>query len=166
MWLFCRRVYLHWNSRLRNERQGQSTPQRLVEGRWQVCEMATGLRSLFTVVWLRDQLACLSPLTGSTVRKVSCPVCLQEVSRISTKPGMPWERRVIFRIACDWFVTHATFTTKVGVSFVYHMNDDAPEVNGLTPPMLPDSLLPFENKSLGTRLVKLAVSYWWAVDQS
>ena len=23
------------------------------------------------------------------------------------------------------------------MSFVYHMNDDAPEVNGLTPPMLP-----------------------------
>ena len=42
-----------------------------------MCETATGLRALFTSVCLRDQLAHrLSPLTGSTVRKVSCPVCL------------------------------------------------------------------------------------------
>ena len=34
------------------------------------------------------------------------------------------------------------------------MNDDVPEVNGLTPPMLPGSLLPSENESLGTRLVR------------
>ena len=55
-----------------------------------MCATATGLRVLFTSVCLRDQLAHrLSPLTGSTVRKVSCPVCLQEVSRISTKSGMP-----------------------------------------------------------------------------
>ena len=55
-----------------------------------MCETATGLRALFTSVCLWDQLAHrLSPLTGSTVRKVSCPVCLQEVSRISTKSGMP-----------------------------------------------------------------------------
>ena len=38
------------------------------------------------------------------------------------------------------------------MSFVYHMNDDALEVNGLTPPNVTGSLLPSENKSLGTRL--------------
>ena len=53
----------------------------------------------------------------------------------------------------DLYITHATFTTKVGVSFIYHMNDDMPEVNGLTPSMLPGSLLPSENESLGTRLM-------------
>ena len=53
-----------------------------------MCATATGLRVLFTLVCLRDQLAHrLSPLTGSTVRKVSCPVCLQEVSRISSPRG-------------------------------------------------------------------------------
>ena len=37
-----------------------------------MCETATGLRALFTSVCLRDQLTHrLSPLTGSTVRKVS-----------------------------------------------------------------------------------------------
>ena len=42
-----------------------------------MCETATGLRALFTSVCLRDQLAHrLSPLTGSTVRKVSSPACL------------------------------------------------------------------------------------------
>ena len=42
-----------------------------------MCETATGLRALFTSVCLQDQLAHrLSPLTGSTVRKVSCPVLL------------------------------------------------------------------------------------------
>ena len=32
------------------------------------------------------------------------------------------------------------------------MNDDTSESNGLTPSMLPGSLLPFKNDSLGTRL--------------
>ena len=39
-----------------------------------MCERATGLISLFTVVCLPDQLVLrLSPLTGSTVHKVSSP---------------------------------------------------------------------------------------------
>ena len=55
-----------------------------------MCERATGLSLLLTVVCLRDQLVHrMLPLTGSTVRKASCPVCLQEVPRISIKPGMP-----------------------------------------------------------------------------
>ena len=65
-------------------------------------DRATGLSSLFTVVCLQDQLAHLTlPLTGSTVSKVNCLVCLQEVSRILIKLEMPCKRRVMFRIACD-----------------------------------------------------------------
>ena len=35
-----------------------------------------------------------------------------------------------------------TLTSKVGVSFVYHMNDDMLEVDSFFPWMLPGSLLP------------------------
>ena len=39
-----------------------------------------------------------------------------------------------FSTACDGFATGATFTTKVhvGVSFVYNMNDDVPEVDSFS----------------------------------
>ena len=79
-----------------------------------------------SVVGERQLTWCLvTACRGSTVHKV-------EVFRTSVKLEMPWKRRAIFSIARDWFVTHVTFTTKVGVSFVYHMDNDAPEVDSFS----------------------------------
>ena len=131
-------VYLHCraNARIVDSElnaPGPSTFQWLAKGSWQGvreghwsdlavhCGLFAGpARSLFVAAYRID---------GSQGELSWLAV---ELSRTSVKLGMPWKRRVIFSIARDWFVTHATFTTKVGVSFVYHMADDALEVDSFS----------------------------------
>ena len=127
----------------------QCTSQRLANSSWQGVREGHCLISLFTAVCLPDQLVCrLSPLGGSTYHKVSCPVLIAVyVSRILVKLDMPWKRRAIFSIVC-W-----AFTTKVGVSFVYHMDDDTSEVDSFSRECYQALSSPvFLGESLGTRL--------------
>ena len=69
--------------------------------------------------------------------------------------GMPRKRRAIFSIARDGFVTHATFTTEVGVSFDYHMDDDTLEVDSFSRECYQALFSPrFWGESLGPRLAQ------------
>ena len=82
-----------------------------------MCETATGLRTLGLFAGsARSSSVTAYGIDGSQGELSG--LLVRSVSDLY-KAG---EQRVIFRIAC---VTPAIFTTKVGVSFVYHMNDDA-----------------------------------------
>ena len=79
MQLFCRHVYLRLldNARILDLEMSVKDKVPLKEQMTGVREgHSTGLSSLSSAVCLHDQLAHrMSPLTGSTVHKVSCPVC-------------------------------------------------------------------------------------------
>ena len=75
-------------------------------------------------------------------------ICLRGVSDLNE---VPWKPRAIVWIACDRLVSHATLTSKVGVSFMNDI-DDAPEVDTFSRKCY-QALLPcFLGESLGLRL--------------
>ena len=92
------------------------------------------LRSKFTVVGLRNRLTHHTSQLRVYMQKVhhgtqqSCR-CLEDEERncewLTLLPGT-------VRIFCGNLLNHMTIITKVGVSCIHHMNDDAPEVDSFS----------------------------------
>ena len=73
-----------------------------------------------------------------SIISVASVMCMQILHVLHcTRPCSP--HNVMHSPSYDWVELCTTFTTKVGVSYVYNRNDDMPgsqQLNGITPPML------------------------------